>query len=238
VDAVVMAAGEGRRLRPLTERWPKPILPIEGRPVIVTLLHELAAAGLTRVWVVVGHLGAQVERLLGDGSAFGVELRYARQAEQVGSADAVRAGLDAGATPPLAILGADTVFTAGTVGSVVDRWRAAGTAGAIAVRAVPNDELPERSSVRVEGDRLVAVVEKPPAGTAGRLAGAPLWILGPDILPFFDELPGPPYELATVAQRALAAGLELSALEIGPTRDLTRPEDLVERNFPYLWSTR
>jgi len=40
-----MAAGEGRRLRPLTERWPKPVLPIDGRPVIATLLRELAAAG-------------------------------------------------------------------------------------------------------------------------------------------------------------------------------------------------
>ena len=40
-----MAAGEGRRLRPLTERWPKPVLPIDGRPVIGTLLRELAAAG-------------------------------------------------------------------------------------------------------------------------------------------------------------------------------------------------
>jgi NDP-sugar pyrophosphorylase family protein len=232
-----MAAGEGRRLRPLTERWPKPILPIDGRPVIATLLHELAGAGMTCVWVVVGHLGEQVERLLGDGSAFGLELRYARQAEQVGSADAVRAGLDAGAAPPLAILGADTVFAPGSVASFVDRWRAAGTAGAIAVRAVPAHELPERSSVQVEGDRLLGVVEKPPLGTEGRLAGAPLWILGPDLLPFFDELPGPPYELASIAARALAAGLELSALEVGPTRDLTRSEDLVERNFPYLWSS-
>ena len=47
MDAVVMAAGEGCRLRPLTEQWPKPVLPIDGRPVIATLLRELAAAGLS-----------------------------------------------------------------------------------------------------------------------------------------------------------------------------------------------
>src|SRR5215213_8120602 len=96
-----MAAGEGRRLRPLTERWPKPILPIDGRPVVATLIRELAAAGFERVHVVTGHLAERVERLLGDGSAFGVHLAYARQPEPLGSADAVRHALDAGARPPL-----------------------------------------------------------------------------------------------------------------------------------------
>ena len=74
-----MAAGEGRRLRPLTERWPKPLLPIDGRPVIATLLRELRAAGCLRVTVVTGHLAEQVERLLGDGSGFGLELRTDRR---------------------------------------------------------------------------------------------------------------------------------------------------------------
>jgi NDP-sugar pyrophosphorylase family protein len=55
-----MAAGEGTRLRPLTERWPKPVLPIDGRPVIATLLRELAAAGCERVYIVTGHLAEQV----------------------------------------------------------------------------------------------------------------------------------------------------------------------------------
>jgi NDP-sugar pyrophosphorylase family protein len=61
MEAVVMAAGEGTRLRPLTERWAKAVLPIDGRPVIATLLRELAAAGFKRVTVVTGHLGDQVE---------------------------------------------------------------------------------------------------------------------------------------------------------------------------------
>ena len=48
-----MAAGEGRRLRPITERWPKPVLPIDGRPVVATLLHELAGAGCERLHLVI-----------------------------------------------------------------------------------------------------------------------------------------------------------------------------------------
>src|SRR6478735_4333683 len=72
VEAVVMAAGEGRRLRPLTERYAKPVLPIDGRPVVATLARELAAAGCAGATVVTGHLAEQVERLL-DG--FPLELR-------------------------------------------------------------------------------------------------------------------------------------------------------------------
>ena len=85
-----MAAGEGTRLRPLTERWPKPVLPIDGRPVLAVLLRELAAAELRRVWLVTGHLAEQVERLAGDGSAFGLELSFVRQPGVLGSADAVQ----------------------------------------------------------------------------------------------------------------------------------------------------
>ena len=51
-----MAAGDGTRLRPLTERWAKPVLPIDGRPVLATLLRELAAAGFQEVTIVTGYL--------------------------------------------------------------------------------------------------------------------------------------------------------------------------------------
>jgi NDP-sugar pyrophosphorylase family protein len=110
MEAIVMAAGEGLRLRPVTERWPKPILPIDGRPVVATVLRELRAAGCDRVTVVTGYLAEQVERLLGDGSGFGLELRYARQPRPDGSADAVSRGLAAGAEVPLLVATADTVF--------------------------------------------------------------------------------------------------------------------------------
>jgi MurNAc alpha-1-phosphate uridylyltransferase len=116
VDTVVIAAGKGTRLRPLTEFWPKPVLPIDGRPVIATLLRELAAAELRRVWLVTGHLAEQVEQLVGDGSAFGLEVRSVRQPGVLGSADAVQRALSAGATLPVLVSAADTVYSRGDVG--------------------------------------------------------------------------------------------------------------------------
>ena len=100
-----MAAGDGTRLRPITELWPKPILPIDGRPVIATLLRQLGEEGLGPVTVVTGYLAEQVEELLD-----GLDVRFARQPEPNGSADAVVRALDGGATLPALVSAADSVF--------------------------------------------------------------------------------------------------------------------------------
>src|SRR5689334_10302911 len=107
MEAVVMAAGEGRRLRPLTETYAKAVLPIAGQPVIVSVLRELVLAGARPITIVVGHLGDQVRRLL---HGFDADLRFAEQPEALGSADAL---LRAGAKPPFLVLAADTLFTRG-----------------------------------------------------------------------------------------------------------------------------
>jgi CTP:molybdopterin cytidylyltransferase MocA len=127
VEAVVIAAGEGRRLRPLTERWPKPILPIDGKPVIATLLHELEQAELKPVTVVVGHFGDQVRRLLD-----GLDIRFAEQPEPVGSADAVLRAVEAGARAPFVVSVADTVYSTGDVGRFAREWQESGADGAMA----------------------------------------------------------------------------------------------------------
>lgn len=226
-----MAAGEGRRLRPLSERWPKPLLPIDGRPVIATLLRELAAAGCVRVFVVTGHLAEQVEELVGDGSAFGLEIRFVRQPGVLGSADTVRRALAAGATPPLLVVAADTVFRPGDVGRFLEA--AQGAAGAVAFRHEPPPGPLHRAALRIVAGRVERVLDEDPASPN---AAAPLWLLGQALLPFLDELPGPPYELAAALQAGIDAGLEVAGIEVGPTRDLTYPVDLVEENFPYLAS--
>jgi NDP-sugar pyrophosphorylase family protein len=231
LDAVVMAAGEGSRLRPVTERWPKPVLPVDGRPVVGTLLRELAAAGFESVTVVVGHLGEQIRALLGDGSGFGIAVRYAEQPAPVGSGDAVRCALAAGVRLPALVAAADTVFRPGDVGAAAGRWLQSGTVAGIAVREVPRSELGERSPVRVERGRAVELEVEP---GENRLAAAPLWFLGEPLAARLEALSGPPYELVEALRGAIEAGEHVAALEIGPTRDLTRPADVVARNFPYL----
>jgi CTP:molybdopterin cytidylyltransferase MocA len=189
VEAVVIAAGEGLRLRPLTERWPKPLLPIDGKPVIATLLRELEQAQLAPVTVVVGHLGDQIRRLLD-----GLEVRFADQPEPLGSADAVLRAVEAGGRAPFIVSVADTVYSPGDVGRFAREWEQSGAAGAMA---------------------------------------PPLWGVGAELVPHLDELPGPPFELLEAFRRA---GSDVTSLELGPLRQLTRPADVVTHNFVYLES--
>ena len=226
----MLAAGEGRRLRPLTERYAKPVLPIDGRAVLATLLHELASAGIVRTTVVTGYLAEQVEALAGDGRAFGLELRFARQPRADGSADALRCALAAGAAPPLLVTAADTLFTPGDVARFVSAFGGSGAEGAIAARTQPGPG-PGRWAMRIEDGRVTRVLDDDPANP---LSGAPLWALGPGLVPLLEDLPGPPFELARALQRAIDAGRPVAGVVIGATRDLTAPADVVRENFPYL----
>jgi CTP:molybdopterin cytidylyltransferase MocA len=190
LEAVVIAAGEGRRLRPLTELWPKPILPIDGKPVIAILLRELQEAGVGPITVVVGHLGVQIRRLLA-----GLDVRFAEQPEPLGSADAVREALAAGARVPFVVSVADTVYARGDIRRFVDAW---------------------------EGSGAIAA------------AAPPLWGVGTELVPYLEDLPGPPFELRHAFERARGSGSAVASLELGANRALTSPSDLVVHNFVYL----
>ena len=224
-----MAAGEGTRLRPLTERWAKPVLPIDGRPVLAVLLRELAAAGCEQVWLVSGHLAEQVERLAGDGSAFGVCVRHVRQPEVLGSSDVVQRALDDGAELPLLVSAADTVYTGGDIGHFARAFETADAAGAVAVRTDPGPG-PERPPILRSGERVLRMRAQPGGGS---WAPAPLWGIRAAVAEHLCR-DRPPHELANAFQAAIDAGNTVMAVEIGKTRDLTYPLDLVEENFPYL----
>jgi MurNAc alpha-1-phosphate uridylyltransferase len=76
---MILAAGRGERMRPLTDRTPKPLLPVAGKPLIVWHLERLAKAGYRDIVINHAHLGDQIEALLDDGSAWGVTIRYSEE---------------------------------------------------------------------------------------------------------------------------------------------------------------
>jgi choline kinase len=217
VQAIVMAAGEGRRLRPVTEHWPKPILPMDGRAVIGTLIRQLTDEGLTPVTVVTGHLAEQVEELLA-----GLDVRFVRQPDADGSADAVRRALGGGARLPAIVSAADAFFRTGDLERFREAFAASEMAGAVAYFRSSTD-----TAIRVEEDLVKRVVD-----TAGDLTPAPLWGLTEEI--DLNGLPGPPFELSVAFQRAIDAGKPIAGIEVGRIRHLTNPVDLVRENFPYL----
>src|SRR5215218_3401515 len=217
-----MAAGLGTRLRPVTDRWPKPVLPIDGSPVVVTLLHDLAAAGVERFVVVTGHLAEQVEELV---APLPYEIRFARQPQPLGSAHAVSV---AEPTAPFVAVAADTRFARDDLARfLAGAWAAD---GAVAIRSQPG--RPDHTQIHVRDGRVVRFKEPTPGAD---WTGAPIMALGPRVAPFLDPLPGrPPHELVDVFGLAIDSGAAVSAIEIGRTRDLTSPVDLVRENVAYL----
>ncbi len=79
---MILAAGRGERMRPLTDQLPKPLLPVGGQPLIVHLLQRLKAAGLTDIVINLAWLGAKLRSYLDDGQAWGVRIRYSEEGEQ------------------------------------------------------------------------------------------------------------------------------------------------------------
>ena len=86
MKAMILAAGRGERLRPLTDRMPKPLVPAGGKPLIAWHLERLAAAGIREAVINVSHLGEQIVERLGDGAAWGLKIGWSREAEPLETA--------------------------------------------------------------------------------------------------------------------------------------------------------
>lgn len=89
MKAMILAAGRGERLRPLTESTPKPLLDVAGRPLIGWHLRRLAAAGFREVVINVSHLAEQIVAALGDGAGYGVRIAYSREREPLETAGGI-----------------------------------------------------------------------------------------------------------------------------------------------------
>lgn len=112
MKAMLLAAGRGERMRPLTDRTPKPLLVAGGKPLIVWHLEKLAAAGITEVVINHAWLGEQIPAALGDGSAYGVHITYSAEGEALETAGGIARALplltrDEPDNAPFAVISSD-----------------------------------------------------------------------------------------------------------------------------------
>ena len=91
--AMILAAGRGERMRPLTDHTPKPLLQVGGKPLIVWHIERLAAAGYTRIVINHAHLGAQIESALGNGAVWDVSIAYSREETALETAGGIATAL-------------------------------------------------------------------------------------------------------------------------------------------------
>lgn len=105
--AMILAAGRGERMRPLTDHCPKPLLPVAGVPLIVWHLRKLRQAGIIDVVINHAHLGTIIEAALGDGVQFGLKIRYSAEHEALESAGGIAYALPLLGEQPFLLINGD-----------------------------------------------------------------------------------------------------------------------------------
>lgn len=104
---MLLAAGRGERMRPLTDHTPKPLLEVGGKPLIVWHIERLARAGMTKLVINHAHLGGQIEAALGDGSRLGVSIQYSAEHTALETAGGIANALHLLGEAPFAVVNAD-----------------------------------------------------------------------------------------------------------------------------------
>jgi bifunctional UDP-N-acetylglucosamine pyrophosphorylase/glucosamine-1-phosphate N-acetyltransferase len=218
MQTVLLAAGQGTRMRPLTESTPKPMLPVGDRPLVAHTATTAIEAGASELIIVVGYEAQAVRDFFGT-EYRGVPVTFARQEHQRGTADALRAArphLDA----QFAVLNGDNLYR---TADLQELFEAGPAIGAIRV------ETPQNYGVlsTVEG-RVTDIVEKP-ADPPSNLANAGAYVFPTEAREWLDvdESDRGEYELTDVVARAIDKS-SVSVVELDRWLDVGRPWELLE----------
>ncbi|MFC6975209.1 nucleotidyltransferase family protein [Halomicroarcula sp. GCM10025709] len=157
MDGIVLAAGSGTRLRPLTADTPKGLVRVAGRPLLSHVFDTALSVGVERLTVVVGYRAGDIIDHYGDGYR-GVPVEYVHQDEQLGTGHALRRAFPLGGTT--VVLNGDNVCRA-DLDRVVDRHRATDAAATLLVESVTRERARETGVVVTDDGRVTGLVEKP-----------------------------------------------------------------------------
>jgi dTDP-glucose pyrophosphorylase len=236
---VILAAGKGTRIAPFSERFPKPMLPILGKPLIQHQVESLRDLGVRKVLIVIGHLGFEIVRGLGDGSALGVEIEYLDQGPTLGIAHAV-GKLEARVDSPFLLFLGDIFFITRGLQSMIEMLGQEEVRGVLAVKEEPDVEAIKRNFVVIEDtDGFVTRVIEKPQHPRTRLKGCGLYLFDPV---FFDAVRRTPrtamrdeYEITDAIQIFLDDGYRVRAAHVvEDDLNLSYPRDLLDINLHLL----
>lgn len=176
--AVVLAAGEGERLSPLTEHRPKPMLPVANRPLLDHVVLSLANAGIETIVLVVGHHKESIQNYFGDGSQWDVDIEYVVQKPRRGTGDALLQA-EARVSEEFIVINGDRIVDSSLIGELLSKRDATGQA----CLAVTHVEKPSNYGVvSLEDDQVTEIVEKPPKyDIPSRLANTGVYAFGPEV---------------------------------------------------------
>ena len=230
--AVLLAAGKGTRMRELTNELPKPMLAVNGRPILQHIVEGLAAAGVTHFLIVVGYRAEVVREFFGDGSAFGVRVEYVTQTVQDGTGRVVELAREFAGADAFVLSYGDILVSPENYVRLV----APGSAEAlVSVKHNPG-EIAKGGAVFVnERFELTDLREKPqPGEPTSPWYNAGVYTFRPSIFEFTARLEKSPrgeYELTDAIRTLAQSGRLVQVVELtGTWADVRDPEVLAELN--------
>ncbi len=216
---VIMAGGRGRRMKSLTRETPKPMLPVAERPVLDHILHALSEQGFKNVFLAVNYLADIIEAHVGDGAELGMQLRYLREEEPMGTCGALKL-LPSRPEESFLVLNGDLI-TQIDYRHLLAFHAQTGAIATVCVREYMS-EIPF-GVVGIEGERMTRIEEKP---THRCMVNAGMYALEPAAL---DLLPKDgPMDMTDLLQLVLDKSLPCAAFPVHEYwRDIGRPADLL-----------
>lgn len=210
MKGVILAAGKGSRLYPITQHIPKPLLPLANRITLEYAFDRLKEIGVTEICIVVGENEEAMRRALGTGHQFGVQLSYVRQTEPKGLAHAVGFAKEFVGGDSFVLYLGDAIYSH-DFKALAEKFVSTGCANLNVVKPVDD---PRRFGVaNVDGDRITKLVEKP-AEPESNLAMAGLYFFGPQIwrvLPDLKPSPRGEFEITDAIQTLVDQGEDVRA---------------------------
>lgn len=203
--AVVMAGGRGTRLAPLTEKLPKPMVRVAGRPILERLILHLVGFGIRKVFLSVNYLAQVIIDHFGDGSRFGCRIEYLREKEPLGTGGSLSL-LPSAPTHPLVVLNGDLV-TQVNLAELLDFHEKGGYSATLGLRQYAH-QVPF-GCVDVEGGRIVRMEEKP---LIERLVNAGIYAINPAVVGRVPK--GTSFPITSLFEECLEKGETVGAFEI------------------------
>lgn len=211
MKAMILAAGRGERMRPLTDHAPKPLLLVGGKPLIVWHIERLAKAGFKEILINHAHLGSQIESMLKDGSDWGVNIQYSPEASALETAGGIANALPLLGRDPFLVVNGD-VFTE------IDFAHIALNPQYLAhLVMVDNPPQHPQGDFALIGDRLMV-------DGVSKLTFSGVGVYHPDL--FVTVKPGEAAKLAPLLKEAMNKGLVTGQYYQGLWHDIGTPERL------------
>ncbi len=228
-QAVVLVGGEGTRLRPLTNRRPKPLLPVLGRPCVEYSLRSLASAGIGRVFLACGYRSDAIVHALGNGSSFGVNMTYAFEDVPMGTAGAVKL-LEQKLDDTFVVVMGDTLMDIDLAEVIKAHKR---TEATVTIALTEVDRPTEYGIVGLDdAGRIVRFKEKPKADEVfSNLINAGVYVIQKEA---FEHVPAnTKFDFSkNLFPKLLEEGYSLFGSKLtGMWKDIGRPTDLLDANI-------